>query len=448
MRRGTDLDDDAGMDQWETEVNQFEDCVLGEAMLDPLAIPKLSCTYSDFFRPRYQQIFRLLATAVAEGRPVKPQLVFPELKSAGLIDHEYDRRWFCVLVGKAVPGQAQGQSGLLRNARFQYRVRQAISRGRLTDPYSSASELVEEIAALASPIALSGATLTIPGCDVLDRYLESLANNSLPQLIKQGVALNGIEVGAELITVLASPPARGKTALASQILFDALALDPSLTVVVANAEMSFEVLLRRELARLTFISSRSLRFGELSQVEHEQVAQAAAILRQQITRVSTLADPMNLQQLLRLTGTTPGLVVVDYIQKFAPSDKDARQGVNEVMAGLRVLARAGWAVLAISATSRSKDKELTLSSLRESSEIEYNADSVYLLQDEGPAGSDERLRAVTLKHVKNRHDSHKDIELVFNAPQMEFTKRLEPTTSWQSCRDLSASNPFQTPGAF
>ena len=92
---------------------------------------------------------------------------------------------------------------------------------------------------------------------------------------------------------------------------------------------------------------------------------------------------------MRLRSEPPGLVIVDYLQKFAPADKDVRQGVGEVVSGMRMLAKAGWAVLCLSSTARNKDgkhdsKSLSLSSFKESGEIEFNADSAYVLVDNGP----------------------------------------------------------------
>ncbi len=230
---------------------------------------------------------------------------------------------------------------------------------------------------------------------ILASWLVRVNRGELPQLIQQQGALKGIEIGPGMITVIGAPPGAGKTALIMQIMFDALELDDSLRAIVANAETTFDGLLRREITRLTWlpnqgcVDSDAVRFGPLTSQELERVNTAAGLLAPRLQRVAVLREPCNVLQLAKLRDQTPGLLIVDYIQKFAPGDRDARQGVNEVMAVLRMLAKAGWAVAGLSATKRDPNgkhsaKELSLSSFRESGEIEYNADSAYVLQDNGP----------------------------------------------------------------
>lgn len=257
-------------------------------------------------------------------------------------------------------------------------------------------------------------------------YLQRINAGELPQLLPQRAALSGIEIGPGLVTPIGAPPGFGKTALAMQVMFDALELDPELRAVVANAETSFDVLVRRELTRRTRIKSNDIRFGRLTPHDLERINAEIGELIPRLQRVDVLNDPCNLVQLLRLKDEQPGLVVVDYLQKFSPTDKDARQGVNEVMAGLRGLAKLGWSVLCLSATKRDVNgrhdsKELNLSSFRESGEVEYNADSAYVLRDNGPVGDKPYIRHVTLGHVKNRHGEKKNHELRFHMPRMEFT---------------------------
>jgi replicative DNA helicase len=269
---------------------------------------------------------------------------------------------------------------------------------------------------------------TTPAASVLDDYINDLLAGSVAQLLPQYSALEGIEVGPGLVTILGAYPGVGKTALCSQIMFDALELKPDLSAVIANAETGFDVLLRRQLTRITRIPSKSIRFGLLTEDDKDRIRKAATELRPRLERVSVLNHPYTILNLLALLDRQPGLLICDYLQLFlAPEAKDPRLGVNGVMNGLRRLAKEGWSVIAISATSRpTKDnKLLTIHSLRESSEIEFQADSIYLLHDLGPVSGDkEWLRNVTLEHAKNRHDQQVHFELEFHRPRMEFTKRV------------------------
>lgn len=287
--------------------------------------------------------------------------------------------------------------------------------------------------------------------DSLDAWLERLLTGNIPQLIPQHSALKGIEIGSGLVTVIGAYQGVGKTALTSQIMFDALELDPDLRAVVANAESDAAMLLRRQIGRGLQIPARALRFGHLTAEERDKVVRAAGELRARLVRVSQLAAPYRLHQLTRLLNEEPGLLIVDYLQKFVPVEsRDVRVGINLVMDGLRELARVGWAVIAISATNRptkeskSKDRSLTVHSLRESSEIEFQADEIYLLHDDGPVDAQrDWLRNMTLEHVKNRHGEMQDIHLEFHRPRLEFTaaSRAAPTSEFAG--DFNAmSNPF------
>ena len=92
---------------------------------------------------------------------------------------------------------------------------------------------------------------------------------------------------------------------------------------------------------------------------------------------------------------------------------------------LRQFADAGCAVLCVSAVARSKDRHgrssydgdtLSLASFRESSELEYGADTPYVLV---PDCNDPEL--VTLRCLKHRHGEPVDIALHFDRRLQRFT---------------------------
>ena len=85
------------------------------------------------------------------------------------------------------------------------------------------------------------------------------------------------------------------------------------------------------------------------------------------------------------------------------------------MDALRRLCDAGMAVLAVSAVNRSNyGKDAALAAFRESSELEYGADSAWLLIREGDSP------AVTLRCVKNRHGRLEDVQVLFDGSKQEF----------------------------
>lgn len=264
------------------------------------------------------------------------------------------------------------------------------------------------------------------------------------------------EIGPGLLTVLGAPPGAGKTSLCMAALFEIMDNEPDLQVFLANCEMSFGQLARREMARkIEGLSARDLRFCDFDYSEHlDSVEDYSEYAQPIMDRMQVMNGPFTITSLqkLPLFFPEPGLLVVDYLQRFAEGD-DARVGVNKVIDELRKIASLGWAVIAIAATSRDQKKghrqELTLSSFRESGEIEYGADTCYVLQHEikddddddevapevppGPPTSEyesnilqehaERCAAampMTLRCVKNRNGALGSIPLFFEPANMDF----------------------------
>lgn len=100
---------------------------------------------------------------------------------------------------------------------------------------------------------------------------------------------------------------------------------------------------------------------------------------------------------------------------------DKRLSLNAVMDTVRAMADAGCGVLVVSAVGRQRDgngkssyENLTLASFRESSELEYGADTAYILARE--ADSPEAV----LKCVKSRHGEPVDIPLRFAGEFQRF----------------------------
>jgi len=284
-----------------------------------------------------------------------------------------------------------------------------------------------------------------------EQYLARLRAGETQRLIAQRSALHGIEIGKGLLTILGAPPGAGKTALIMQITNDALQLDPTLTATIANAETSFDGLLRREITRRTRIKSEHIRFGDITEAELAEIENVVSDMMPILERIE-IVDDCNLGNLLKLIDRPPGLLVVDYLQKFTPTGSDPRIGVNQVMAAMRTLAKADWAVVCLSATSRASkghggDKDLSMASYRDSGEIEFNADSCYLLVDEGPLDA-EYIRLTELKHVKNRHGAKRDRKLRFHMPQMSFEAYEGEPVRFGEFDEYEDANPFECEGAF
>jgi replicative DNA helicase len=268
-----------------------------------------------------------------------------------------------------------------------------------------------------------------PAADVLATWRDDVLKGTPPTLYPVGAGeLAQIEVGPGLVNLIGGAPGSGKTALTMQFVVDALRLTPTLRALVCNVEMSPAVLLDRQLARLSGIALSTIRHRRLTAEHGERIAQAISALEALADRLCFVRPPFDLANVAASAdafGAT--LLCLDYIQRIRPPGEhaDKRGSVDACMDYLRQFADAGVAVIVVSAVGRSKDKSgrnsysigLNLASFRESSELEFGADSAFILTPDGPDASE----GVTLKHLKDRHGECRDIALCFDGARQAFT---------------------------
>ena len=207
------------------------------------------------------------------------------------------------------------------------------------------------------------------------------------------------------LLILAGRPGMGKTALATNIAFNAAkayreerdesgnmrAVDGAV-VGFFSLEMSAEQLAMRVLAEESGVRSDLIRRGQLTDGDFERMVQASQTLERipmfiddtpglTVTTLRTRARRLKRQHGL-------SLIVVDYLQLLQPggaSRYDSRVlEISEITRGLKILAKEiNVPVLALSQLSRAveqrDDKRPQLADLRESGSIEQDADVVMFI---------------------------------------------------------------------
>jgi replicative DNA helicase len=282
--------------------------------------------------------------------------------------------------------------------------------------------------------------------DVFDGWRDDVLTGTPPTFFPVGTGeLARIEIGPKLVTLIGGAPGAGKTAFTMQCVIDALRLTPALRACVCNIEMPPEVLLDRQLSRLSGVDCRLIRYRTIGSEHADRIDQAMNTLETLGERLCFVRPPFDLANVAASADAfDAGLIVLDYIQRIpAPGKHDDRRGsVDASMNYIRQFADAGVSVIVVAAVARSKDKRgrssydaegLNLASFRESSELEFGADDAFIL---GPNDDD----TVTLKHLKARHTEAKDLELEFDRQTQSFTP-AEPQMSAEShkLRDALAS---------
>tara|TARA_B110000305_G_scaffold172451_1_gene190520 strand:+ start:223 stop:1731 length:1509 start_codon:yes stop_codon:yes gene_type:complete len=236
------------------------------------------------------------------------------------------------------------------------------------------------------------------------------ATNQINEAYQRKGSLSGVDTGfsglnrqlgglnkSDLL-VLAGRPAMGKTALATNIGFNAAKtskIENNQSILIFSLEMSAEQLAQRILAEQSTIDSHKLRNGDISEKEFSDL-------------VSTQNEIMNLpffiddtpaisvgqiasraRRLKRTNGLA--LIIIDYIQLIQGTKASEAQGrvqeVSSITRGLKSLAKElDVPILALSQLSRAveqrEDKRPILADLRESGSIEQDADVVMFVYRE------------------------------------------------------------------
>ena len=200
------------------------------------------------------------------------------------------------------------------------------------------------------------------------------------------------------LLILAGRPSMGKTALATNIAYNAaqeiLKRQEKSSVAFFSLEMSSEQLSTRILSEQARIKSDDIRKGKVSEEEINRYIETSRNIYNlplyiDETPAITIATLSNrARRIKRLFGLN--LIVVDYIQLMrSNSNKNENrvQEISEITQGLKALAKElSVPVLALSQLSRAveqrDDKQPQLADLRESGSIEQDADVVMFVYRE------------------------------------------------------------------
>jgi len=237
------------------------------------------------------------------------------------------------------------------------------------------------------------------------------------------------EISPGQVTLLGGAPGAGKTALVMACVVEALRHTPTLKALVANVEMPADVLLDRQLARLSGVEAEVIRHRRFTAEHADRLDAGLATVESFADRLAFLEPPFDLANVARAADAHGAdVVVLDYLQRIMPPGDvaDPRLRANAVMDMLRLFAGQGCAVLALSAVGRSRDAAgrstysaaaMSLASFRDSGELEYGADDAFLL-----APVDENDKSVVrLSHLKSRHGAEHTIDLHFDRARQSFT---------------------------
>lgn len=318
----------------------------------------------------------------------------------------------CAIESACLPEQLRDRMRMLRRLANR-RASQALieaARQRIASgaPGDHASELAEQLQALAT---LDDETATlIPSLEARSGLATGL--HDLDHLIGGMAAGDLVVIGARTSV--------GKSALALQI---ALAASEIGRVLYWSLEMSREALGRRALAQLSSINSRELHIAAQDS-RRSRVVEAAAELQRRNLRYLTRPSLGGLRRMALIE--RPVLIVVDYLQLVQTTRRfDSRaQEVGWVARRLKSMASSmGFPVLACSQLNRESAKrggKPRLSDLRESGDIEQEADIAILLHRDNEADTHAERCKATAFVAKNREGETGAVPLLYQPTLTRF----------------------------
>ena len=255
------------------------------------------------------------------------------------------------------------------------------------------------------------------------------------------------------LIIIAGRPSMGKTALATNIAFNAAekmqASGKKSSIAFFSLEMSSEQLSTRILAEQSRIKSNDIRRGKITDDQFDKFIETSKNISElplyidETPAISIAAMSNRARRIKRLYGLD--MIIVDYIQLMTGSinNKDGRvQEISQITQGLKAIAKElKVPVVALSQLSRAveqrDDHKPQLSDLRESGSIEQDADVVmfvyraaYYLQRKEPqvatvehaewqAKMNEVAHLAQILIAKQRHGPIGNIDLEF---EEMFTK--------------------------
>ena len=259
------------------------------------------------------------------------------------------------------------------------------------------------------------------------------------------------------LVIIAGRPSMGKTALATNIAFNAARKiqesGRKSSIAFFSLEMSSEQLSTRILAEQSKIKSNDIRRGKISDEQFDKFIETSKnisslpLFIDETPAISIAALSNRARRIKRLYGLD--MIVVDYIQlmRASSNNRDGRvQEISEITQGLKAIAKElSVPVLALSQLSRAveqrDDKKPQLSDLRESGSIEQDADVVMFVFREAYYLEKREPRPATVEHAewqakmsevsnlaeiiigKQRHGPTGNIYLEFEAMFTKFKDR-------------------------
>lgn len=385
---------------------EIEQALLGSLFVDNRAYEHIADLIGpeDFGYGAHSRIFEAIAALASDGRPATPVTLKSMFEADGSLETLGGSQYLGKLAASAVSvvncrHYAQQIVDLSTRRQIIAAAQEIIVGASIPDPERSADQVLDEAEERLSHIADQRGGEGAPRAlrDIVQNTLTAIADAQragiAPALDLGLIDIDRIVAGMSPgdLVVLAARPSMGKSCLAATVAMNVARRGKR--VLIYSLEMSREELTQRWIAGLTGISTDTQRRGEIEQNQWDDLVRAQReldqlpILIDDQARLSVAQMRQRARRVRRRTGLD--LIIVDHLQLIRQGGRQEsrRLEIGDATSMLKAVAKElRVPVLLLSQLSRAPeqrdDKRPILSDLRESGDIEQDADVVMMLYRE------------------------------------------------------------------
>ena len=425
-----------------------EKSLLGAIMLQDDVMPEILTILkpNDFYEKRHETIYAAMVRLYDQHKPIDLLTLTSELKTQKKLK-EIGGAPYLTELSNFVPAasHAKAYAEIIEKASVRRRLikagteiaNKAFEESNNTDDLIGAAE--RQLFEVSDKIIRSDyVAMDELLADAFDRIEELQKNKGALRGLKTGFRdldkkTAGFQKG-DLI-IVGARPAMGKTTFAQNLAYNIASINKK-GVLFFSMEMAANEIIDRMISDVSGVDNWKMRTGNLSDEEFSKIGEALG----EMDEIPIYIDDTSSMTIVELRNKARramhdhdiGVVIVDYLQLIAGSDRYAGnrvQEVTEISRGLKILARElEVPVVALAQLSRNvagrENPRPVLSDLRESGSIEQDADLVMFLHrpDYYKQNDDnyEETHITELLIAKHRHGAIGKIELYFHPELLRF----------------------------
>ena len=425
-----------------------EKSLLGAIMLQDSVMPEILTILkpSDFYEKRHEVIFDAMSRLYDQHKPIDLLTLTSELRSQKNLKDVGGAPYLTEL-SNFVPAasHAKAYADIIEKASVRRRLIKA-GNEIAAKAYEEGANTGDLIGAAERQLFEVSDKIVKSDYVAMDELLAD-AFDRIEELHKNKGALRGLKTGfrdldkktagfqkGDLI-IIGARPAMGKTTFAQNLAYNIASINKK-GVLFFSMEMAANEIIDRMISDVSGVDNWKMRTGNLSDEEFSKIGEALG----EMDEIPIYIDDTSSMTIVELRNKARramhdhdiGIVIVDYLQLIAGSDRYAGnrvQEVTEISRGLKILARElKIPVVALAQLSRSvtgrDDPRPVLSDLRESGSIEQDADLVmFLHRPDYYRQNDhnyEETHITELLVAKHRHGAVGKIELYFHPELLRF----------------------------